>query len=208
MPIKQNPNKDPKYFTAVLQLRYPSEEAIKFLYDTIENDKENNFISKEEEQPNGIDYYLSSNKFTRKVAKHLVEKFGGTLGEYERIFSYNRERSQNIYRMNILIEFPIFKRNDIIKFKKRIYLVKNIAKNVSLTELASGKDTTIQYKLIKEFEILKKVETRVARVRPVLSVLDADHQMVNVINKEKIQKEYHVGEKVKVVFDGECYLVK
>lgn len=207
MPIVQNINKDPKYFTAVLQLRFLNEEIANFLRQMIADDKQKNFISKEEAQPNGIDFYVSSNKIARKAGKVLVEKYGGTLSENERLFSFNRVRSQNIYRMNILIEFPLFVKNDVIRFNKKVYLVKNIGKNINLTNLATGKDTIIQYKNIKEVEIMKRIETRVARTRPLLSVFDEDNQMVDVANQPKEKTTYKIGEKVKVVFAGQCYIV-
>ncbi len=182
-----------QYFQGILQLRNANDEAIKAV------EKYHEYISKKMRIKDGFNYYFTSNKILRKVAKGLKNRFGGILKESPRLYSRDRQTQKAIYRLNILFRLFDFKKNDIIAFDNRMVKIKNIAKKISGFDIMNNKKTSFVFRNIKKYKILETMNSRVIKVHPQIEVLDENYQNVKVENKKKVR----INEKVKVVnFNG------
>ena len=130
-------NKNPQYFEGVLQLRNPTEEILDFVDKAIKKD-ENVWIAKKKEQKNGIDLYLSSNKFLKAIAKKLKNSFSGELIETSTLFSRNRLTQKELRRGCILFRYYKVKRGDIITVRSEKYKVISIGKDILVKNLKSN----------------------------------------------------------------------
>ena len=66
--------------------------------------------------------------------------------ESAKLFSRDRQKSQGIYRVNVLLRWPTFKKGDIIKYKGMDIKVKNIGKKVFGVDVKTGNKYQINYK--------------------------------------------------------------
>ena len=66
---------------------------MEFVEKQVENDKKV-WIARKVEAKNGVDYYMSSNKFLRQLGKRLKRSFKGELKESRKLFSRNRKTSK------------------------------------------------------------------------------------------------------------------
>jgi len=96
--------KSEQYFEAIIQLRHPSQEGINCVVNAIKK-KPGVFIAQEIKQKDGVDIYMSSQRFARSIGKLLKKSFKGTLKESKRLFGMNRQKSRQIYRGTILFRF-------------------------------------------------------------------------------------------------------
>lgn len=95
-----------------MQLRSPSEELIKYVFDTVKKDNRA-AVTKEKQVKGGVDYYLSSQKYLQILGKKIKERFSG---EYKLTSTLHTERKdgKKLYRITILFrEYP-FKVGDIV----------------------------------------------------------------------------------------------
>lgn len=103
------------YFEAILQLRNPKKEIIRFVYDRMEQWKKHGvFITAEKDVPKGIDFYMTSNKYATVLGNLLQKRFNGILKISSKLFSRSRQTSKNIYRVNVLFKVLDFKPGDIV----------------------------------------------------------------------------------------------
>ena len=92
----------PEYFEAIIQLRPATEELVEFIEKRIENDGKIH-VAKRELTKTGADYYVSSNKFARKVGKEFKRKFKGELKESVKLYSQDRQSSKVLYRVTVCL---------------------------------------------------------------------------------------------------------
>ena len=93
-----------QYYEAVLQLRNPNKEAIKCIINAVDKRKDV-FIAKQVELKTGVDFYISSQRFTRSLGKLLKKSFKGKLVESRKLYGLDRQRSRQIYRGTVLFRF-------------------------------------------------------------------------------------------------------
>ena len=92
------PDKNPQYFEGVLQLRNPTEEVMTMVKSQLRKEKKA-WIAQEVTLKNGVDLYLSSNSFLRKLGKKLKKTFPkGELTLSRSIFTRNHQTSKEVYR--------------------------------------------------------------------------------------------------------------
>ena len=91
------------YFEGILQIRNPKKEVTDFIQREIESAKKRGVHATGiKEVKGGVDYYLSSIKYLRKIGRELKRRFPGELKESPKLFSRNRQTSKAIYRLNVL----------------------------------------------------------------------------------------------------------
>ena len=61
-----------EYFEGILQVRNPSEEVLDFIAKEVEK-KGDVFVAKAKQTQNGIDLYISSQRFLRSIGNKLQE---------------------------------------------------------------------------------------------------------------------------------------
>ena len=92
-----------QYYEAVLQLRNPNKEAVHCIENAI-NKRKDVFIAKKVKVTNGIDFYISSQRFTKSLGKLLKKSFKGELKESRKLFGFDRQKSKQIYRGTVLFK--------------------------------------------------------------------------------------------------------
>lgn len=88
------------YFEAIFQLRDCSSKVFEYVGKQIE--KQNISISKQVDQKNGVDLYLSSWRFAVALAKKLKKTFRGETKITRKLFGVDRQKGKRVYRVTVL----------------------------------------------------------------------------------------------------------
>lgn len=130
------PHKD--YFEGVLQLRNPNDEVIGFIKKKI-GERKDVFVTKEKSVKDGIDIYLSSQRFLRALGKKLSDNFCGILKESRHLHTRKRITSKDVYRVNVLFKLIDIKKGGVIDYRGEKIRVKSIGKIITGVDIKSGK---------------------------------------------------------------------
>ncbi len=189
-----------RYYEAILQLRGHTSKALALVELMLSADKKAS-VSKVEKVGGGIDIYLSSQKFARKVGKALFKQFGGELKVNERLFSRSRQTSKLLYRIAVLFRPPEFSLGDVIKAGHAVFKVTGLGKKCTGLNLKTGKREEIACEGVK---VLEMQDTTVSKSYPVLEVIHPHtFQSMPVNNPKKLLP----GKKVKVAVDEGVWIV-
>ncbi|MFH1972406.1 MAG: NMD3-related protein [archaeon] len=90
-----------QYFEAKIQLRPFNQEVFDYVMDQIDKRK-GVFVSKIEELKTGVDIYMSSQQFARRLGKMLKDKFKGDLKITRTLHTQDKMTSKLVYRGTIL----------------------------------------------------------------------------------------------------------
>ncbi|TFG19900.1 MAG: hypothetical protein EU533_06435 [Promethearchaeota archaeon] len=143
------------YYLAIIQMRVIDESQFDFLAEVIEDMHKfvekaffrnpKHYISKIEDQKNGVDLYLSSNEIMNKIISYLRGRYHFQLKRTKRLVGRDHQRGKNLYRLKSLIKFLPFEKNDVILIDNKKYIIESIYKNRIHIRAEDGS------KLIKEF---------------------------------------------------------
>ncbi len=183
-----------QYFEGVLQLRNPSPEAINRLYAHVSALADRGvFINKEVKQKKGIDFYLTSQKHLQTIAKRIQKEFGGTLSVAAQLFSWDKQTSKDIYRVNALLTLPAFMKGDVIVLHGRPMHITNVGRSVSGIDVATRKKVSIESTRIHDKDILKKRRAKVLAIYPEPTILHPDtFEQIALIVHEPVKKDQNV----------------
>ncbi|HII17678.1 TPA: hypothetical protein HA361_07245 [Candidatus Woesearchaeota archaeon] len=135
----------PNYYEGVLQLRNPNQAVVSFVEKAIKRERKVS-VAKVVEFESGLDYYLSSNKFLRKLGKRLALAFPGQLKESKRIFTKSRQTQKEVYRGTVCFRLVDVKVGDVVKVRReKVKVVKLDAKRLYGRLVASNKKVTASY---------------------------------------------------------------
>jgi len=198
--------KGTQYFEGILQLRNQNDHVIEFIRQEVNKVKDKGiFINQEKSVRNGIDFYLTSQKYVQLLGNKLLTAFGGKLKTSAKIFGRDQLRSKDLFRVSVLFECLNFVPNDVIKSGNKIIHISKISKLVFGTDLRLDKKVAFDYKN-KEIEILEKKKTSVVKIYPHIEILDPEtYQPVKVENKKTVKQGQNV---VVVAVKGKYYIVK
>ncbi len=135
------------YFEGILQLRNPSKEVLDFVWKLVE-ERNGVSITKAQRMPNGVDLYLTSQKFLQTLGKKLKSNFHGELKISSKLFTKNRITSKNVYRVNVLFKLARIKKGDVIQTKKGKLKIVGLGKKIFAKDLETGKKVTLNFKEI------------------------------------------------------------
>lgn len=190
LPIKlvkrlcQDCSKIGQYFEAILQLRQPREDVIGFIEREVEKQR-GVFINKKLKVRGGIDFYLTSNKFAKKLGKILQKSFGGELKISAKLHSRDRHTGKELYRLSVLFRPSEFKKGDIVSFNDRIIKIKGLAKKITGIDIINNKKVIIDYTKTKP-KLLKIYEVMVSKTYPNLEIIHPKtYQSIKVENPQK-----------------------
>jgi len=144
--------KPSSYFEGTLQLRNVNDEVIDFAVSEIKNSNVN--IAKAKELENGIDIYLSRQRFLRTLAGRLQKKFGGQIIVSRKLHTKSRATSRDLYRVNVLFRLPYFKKGDVIKYKGDKIKIVSLGKKIFAKNIATGKKLNLGYKDLLRYSLL------------------------------------------------------
>ena len=187
------------YFTAKLQLRDPPAEALPYIEEHLAPLHEKGVaINDVQDTPRGPDLYLTHKSVARQLGEKLVRRFGGTMKSSEQLFSRNKQTSKNLYRLNVLVEFPAFTKGDAVLLEGKPVLVTGLGKQCTGRDLQHDKKTV--FTAGDEEAVLKKHKTTIATTRPKVTLIHpVTFQQVPAANPPSMLEGYHDGQGVKVV---------
>ena len=136
-------NKD--YFEGILQLRNTGDVVVEFTVKEIKKN-ENTYIAKIKKVTNGVDIYISPQKFLRSLGNKLQNRFGGQLIVSTKLHTKNRVTSREVHRVNMLFRSPKFKKGEVIEYKGDKIKILNIHKKVFAKDIKTGKKLNISFK--------------------------------------------------------------
>jgi NMD protein affecting ribosome stability and mRNA decay len=202
--------KHSQYFEGIIQFRYEKELASR-VEEVLKKQKEfwskkDVFVSKESKQKDGIDWWVTSKKAISIFADVLNKKFGARVSKNAKLFSRNRQTSKDIFRLNVLVEFPKFQEGSVVKVGEKVAKVVQLRRMIKAIDIKTGK--SFGFKLNEEVQVLKSNKTRVGSIRPEFTVLHPDtFQEVTVANL-KLSKDLKAGEKIKVLlYEGKIWII-
>ncbi len=137
-------DKNPQYFQGVLQLRNPTQQIVDFVAEQIEK-KNNVWIAKTAKQKNGVDLYISSNRFLKEIGKKLKQNFVGELIESNSLFSVNRLTSKEVYRGCVLFRYFNIKKGETITIKGDEIKIISIGKKILGKNLQTNKKVHLDF---------------------------------------------------------------
>ena len=195
------PHKD--YFEGVVQLRGLREEHYDYVHRFVERD--GTWVTKEKEQPLGVDLWMSSQKTIQKLANALRDHFGCEIEISRKIFTRDRQTQKDVYRLNLLAEFPPFVKGEAIIVGDVPLYVNAIARRVSCTRLDNGKRTSVLSKQVKDAPLVTH-ECTVAKVMPGIEILDPE-----TFQPAKAHNPFAFsivpGQKVRAVLHNQWYVI-
>ena len=144
--------KPPSYFEGTLQLRDVNDEVIDFAVSEIENSGVN--IAKAKQLENGIDLYVSRQRFLRTLAGRLQKKFGGQIIVSRKLHTKSRLTGRDLYRVNVLFRLPNFKKDEVIVYKGDKIRIIHMGKKIFAKNIATGKKLNLGYKDLLRYSLL------------------------------------------------------
>ena len=130
------------YYQGILQLRDVNEEILSFVRNQIKK-REDATVTKTVKFDNGVDLYITSQKFIRMLGKKLKESFGGELKISSKLHTKSRQ-GKDLFRVNVLFKLSKYKKGDIVLVRgDRVRLI-SIGKKIFARNLKTGKKVTIR----------------------------------------------------------------
>ena len=130
------------YYQGILQLRDINDEIISFVHNQIKK-RGDVAITKRMKQPNGVDLYITSQKFIRILGKKLKDSFGGELKISSKLHTTNKQ-GKELHRVNVLFRLSKHKKGDIVTIRGDEVRLLNIGKKIFARNMKTGKKVTIR----------------------------------------------------------------
>ncbi len=184
--MKKTNKMQSEYFEATLQLRNLSNEMLEFVIDEMVKNKVH--IANEKKHKDGVDFFISSNKFALKIGNALQKKFGGTLKKSRQLFSYDKSAGKDLYRVTVFFKALDFKPGDIVRFGSNIVRIRHLGKKLVGRDVKTGRGVNVELKSV-EPEKLEIKEATVSKSYPWLEVIHPEtFQSVKIENSKKTTK--------------------
>ena len=154
------------YFLSIIQLRVKDETYIKSLSKVLDKihsyveklfEKDpRQYITKLEDQKNGVDLYLSTNELMNYIVKFLKANYHFIIKRSKKLVGRDSQKGRNLYRFKTLIKFLPLNKNDTIFIEHRQYFVDSISKSKVVLRNNQGN------KLIKDYSYFfnKKIQIK------------------------------------------------
>ena len=198
------------YFEGILQLRYPHDEVLKFIRQHMQKVTHRGvFISKTVDQKNGVDLYFTKKTFMKLLADKLGNRFGARVDNNPTLFSHNHQTSKDIYRLNILVEFPEFCVGDCVMFipvharsvgGPVVVKILSLGRLMTAKDLMSGKRISFELKYTKDLVRLEQYISQVSSLIPYLAVIHPEtYQEDEIVNEKVLKLDYDIEDEVIIV---------
>ena len=132
----------PNYYQGVLQLRDVNEEILNFVDNQIKK-RGDVAITKKVTYPNGVDLYITSQKFIRILGKKLRESFGGEIKISAKLHTRSKT-GKDLFRVNVLFRLSKYKRGDIITIRGDQVKLLQVGNRIFAMDLRTGKRIKIR----------------------------------------------------------------
>lgn len=132
----------PDYYQGILQLRDINDEILSFVKNQIKKESDV-AITKTIKFPNGIDLYITSQKFIRILGKKLKDSFGGELKISSKLHTKSRQ-GKDLYRVNALFRLSKYKKGDVVMVRGDKVRLISVGKKIFARDLKTGNKVTIR----------------------------------------------------------------
>ncbi|GIU69614.1 MAG: hypothetical protein KatS3mg002_0850 [Candidatus Woesearchaeota archaeon] len=195
--------KNTQYFESILQLRNCNKEVLEFAKNDIKKQfKKGIYLTKE--QPlekhsiKNIDLYITNQTYAKTLAEKIRKNFGGIIKKNAKHFSLDWQTSKTVYRLNVLVQLPIYKKNDVIKHDNHLYKIVSLGEKIRVVDLANNHKTSLSNK--DSYIVLHPSIFQVIKKYPEYEVLDPNtYYQAKLMNPSK---KLEINQKIKVVIDG------
>ena len=141
------------------------------------------FISKIDETPQGIDYYLGDQHIADTLTRTLKQRFHATTKKSVTLTGV--QDGQKVYRVTHLIRLPSCTITDFLIFQDTLYQVLDMKTHVLLRNLSSGETHSISYKDLASVNIIHpeiKHALIISETHKEVQIMDLDtYKMYDVI---------------------------
>ena len=198
-----------KYFEGILQVRNSTDEINDFIKKDIKKNMSKGVHINKEIDLDGtgtnIDYYLTDKRYLKSIAEKLRNSFGARIKQNAQLFSIDWSTSKNVYRLNVLVEFPSYHKNDVLKINEHLFKIVSMDEKIHVINVETNAKTSLSHK--DTYDILKPIEVMLIKRYPEFEILDPKtYYQARLMNpSEKLQ----INQKIHVVIDGgEAWMVK
>lgn len=132
----------PNYYQGILQLRNINEEIAAFVRNQI-GKRHGVAITKTVEFSDGIDLYLTSQKYIRLIGKKLKDSFGGEMKISSKLHTRNKQ-GKDLYRINVLFRLHKFRAGDVANVRGDKVKLIRIGEKIFAKDLKTGKKIAIR----------------------------------------------------------------
>ena len=132
----------PDYYQGILQLRDINDEILNFVRNQVKK-RGDAAITKAVRLDNGVDLYITSQKFIRMLGKKLKESFGGELKITSKLHTRSRH-GKDLYRVNVLFRLSKYKKGDVVSVRGDKLRLISIGKKIFARNLSTGRKVTIR----------------------------------------------------------------
>ena len=130
------------YFQGILQLRNINEEILSFVYNQIKK-RGDVAVTRTVKYSNGIDLYITSQRFIRILGKKLKDSFGGELKMSSKLHTRNKQ-GKDLYRVNAFFKPSKYRKGDLVSVRVDKVRLISIGKKIFARNLKTGKKVTIR----------------------------------------------------------------
>ncbi|MDP3765482.1 MAG: NMD3-related protein [Nanoarchaeota archaeon] len=132
------------YFQGILQLRDINDEIVSFVHNQIKK-RGDVAVTRNVKFSNGIDLYITSQKFIRILGKKLKDSFGGELKISAKLHTRNKQ-GKDLYRVNVLFRLSKYKKGDIVSVRGDEVRLISLGRKIFAKNVKTGKKVTIRSK--------------------------------------------------------------
>ena len=132
----------PNYYQGILQLRNVTDDIVDFALNHIKK-RGDVGVTRTTKYDNGVDLYITSQKFIRILGKKLKESFGGELKVSAKLHTRNKQ-GKDLYRVNVLFRLLKYKKGDIISVRGDNLRLIRVGKKIFARDLKTGRKLTIR----------------------------------------------------------------
>lgn len=198
------------YYEATLQVRTAGrdeetevemEHFVRTKTAALRKDNRSAFISRTERVKGGLDFYFSTAKVARAVARELQET---RCAEYKESSSlWGKRGGEELSRMTYLVRLPGFGPGDIVEHGSKDYLVRSMSKgSVHAVDLRTGDIKPIKMKEASEFKVSRpgsEISMAVVLMETDSDVQVLDPDSMTPLDLRKPQGFVRNGEQIRLV---------
>jgi len=130
------------YFQGILQLRDVNDEILSFVHNQMKK-RGDVAVTKTVKFANGVDLYITSQKFIRIIGKKLKESFGGEMKVSAKLHTRNKQ-GKDLYRVNVFFKTLRHRKGDTVTVRGDKVRLISIGKKIFARNLSTGKRMTIR----------------------------------------------------------------
>jgi len=130
------------YYQGILQLRDVNEEILDFVHNQLKK-RDNVAVTKTIKFPNGVDLYITSQKYIRVLGKKLKDSFGGELKISSKLHTRNKQ-GKDLYRVNVFFKLARYNKGDIVSVRGDEVRLISLGKKIFARDLKTGRRVTIR----------------------------------------------------------------